>query len=468
MRIGNFEIIAKLGEGGMGEVFKGLDLMLDRPVAIKTLRPELSARRDIVERFRSEAIALAKLNHPNIATLYSFSCEDGKYYMVMEFVAGEPLDHLMARLRKLSWPDAVNLACQALEGLAHAHQAGIVHRDIKPSNMMLTKEGRLKLMDFGIARILQTARMTKTGNLIGTLEYMSPEQIQGRDVDPRSDLYSLGVVLFEMLAGRLPFQAQTDYDLIKQQVETPPPVLTRLAGQLPAPLNQIIMKSLAKRPDDRFPNARALNGALTGLANLAPNGQLNLQIKPILAPSPGTSPQASAASLGSGGHLLASNADLERSSIPERMARPEQSKGNNSRFFQRGFQLIRQNPGIAILVVLSGIAMALVAAAWYLPSTQAPSVSPARQALAPETVSPVAPQTAQHASPVDHPSPPQTIQSPAFLKPPGPVARQPVSPPPPVARRKPLPSRPVPRENTPSLPPQGPAPGGGGGWTIRK
>ncbi len=223
--IGDFELVAKIGEGGMGEVFKGRDTMLERDVAIKSLRPEFAARADILERFRTEAVALARLNHPNIAGVYRFFRHADQYYMVMEFVAGETLDQLVARRGALPWEEAIRYAIAALSGLEHAHRAGVVHRDIKPANMMVAVDGSLKLMDFGIARILEKMRLTRSGHLIGTLEYMSPEQVQGRDVDARSDLYSLAVVLFELLTGRVPFSKGTDFEIMKAQIEEPPPPL---------------------------------------------------------------------------------------------------------------------------------------------------------------------------------------------------------------------------------------------------
>ncbi|MDD1632188.1 MAG: serine/threonine protein kinase, partial [Methylococcaceae bacterium] len=181
--IGNYRILKKLGEGGMGEVFMGEDIMLERKVAIKVLRPELSQREDILQRFRSEAVALGRLNHPNIATVYTFAKDGEHYYLAMEFVNGEPLDTVINKRGKLIWQDAVCYTCDALAGLEHAHRLNVIHRDIKPANIMLTHTGGVKLVDFGIARILEQARQTRTGYLIGTLEYISPEQVQGLDVD---------------------------------------------------------------------------------------------------------------------------------------------------------------------------------------------------------------------------------------------------------------------------------------------
>src|SRR5262245_43821565 len=245
--VGSYKITDKIGEGGMGTVFRGIDVMLEREVAIKMLRPELSRQPSIVERFRSEAVTLAKLNHPNIATLYSFIREGDDFFMVMEFVRGETIDEVLRKRGAMPSDHAIKLFCQALDGIDHAHAMGIIHRDIKPSNMMLTDSGTLKVMDFGIARVLGTARMTKQGNIVGTIEYMSPEQVRGQETDARSDIYSLGILLYEMLTGRVPFASDSEYDLMKMQIEdeTQPP--REFSAQIPEGVERAIMRSLAKR-----------------------------------------------------------------------------------------------------------------------------------------------------------------------------------------------------------------------------
>lgn len=269
--IQNFRLVEKLGEGGMGEVFLGLDVMLEREVAVKALRPELMSRPDIVERFRSEAIALAKLNHPNIAMLYSFINFEEQFFMVMEYVPGETLGHHLQRQGTMHWAEAARLICQVLRGIEHAHQMGIIHRDIKPANIILTADGIPKLMDFGIARILQTARLTQVGQLVGTLEYISPEQVEGKETDSRSDLYSLGAVFYEMLTGQLPFKKNTDYELIKAQIEESPTAPGRIISDIPSRLEKTVLRMLHKNPEKRFPSATACLTELEYILSLTPS-----------------------------------------------------------------------------------------------------------------------------------------------------------------------------------------------------
>jgi serine/threonine protein kinase len=273
--IGNYKIEQKLGEGGMGEVYRGVDMMLEREVAIKFLRPELASQSQVVERFRSEAVTLAKLNHPNIATLFNFMRQGDSFIMVLEFVRGVSLDNVIQQRGAIPVDQAVPIFCQVLDGIQEAHNYGIIHRDIKPANMMLTEKGTLKVLDFGIARILGTARMTRQGNIIGTIEYMSPEQVRGFETDARSDIYSLGMLLYEMLTGRCPFDMQNEFELMKAQIEHYPVPPRSLNPAIPEVVEQAIWKSIAKDPAQRFQNAsefRAflLNAGFTATGRLEP------------------------------------------------------------------------------------------------------------------------------------------------------------------------------------------------------
>src|SRR5262245_60039063 len=262
--IGSYKVLEKIGEGGMGAVYKGVDLMLEREVAVKALRPELARQPDVVERFRAEAVTLAKLNHPNIATLYSFLRQGDDYFMVMEFVFGETLDSVLKRAGGMPVDRATTLFCQALEGIEHAHKMGIIHRDIKPSNMMLTHTGSIKVMDFGIARVLGTARMTRQGNVVGTVEYMSPEQVRGQETDARSDIYSLGILLYEMLTGRVPFSDPSEYELMKRQIEERPPAPGEFHPGIPVVVESAVLRALSKDPADRFQTAEAMRMSVLG------------------------------------------------------------------------------------------------------------------------------------------------------------------------------------------------------------
>lgn len=253
--IGNYKIEEKLGEGGMGAVYKGVDTMLDREVAIKALRPELASQTSIVERFRSEAVTLAKLNHPNIAALYTMFRQGEELYMVLEFVRGETLDTILQKRGALPAEEAIPVFCQVLDGIDHAHEFGIVHRDIKPANIMLTENGKLKVLDFGIARLLGSARMTRAGNIIGTLEYMAPEQVKGQETDARSDIYALGMMLYEVLTGKTPFDTENEFELMKLQTEETPKSPREINPDIPEEVEAAIMTAIAKNPDERFQTA---------------------------------------------------------------------------------------------------------------------------------------------------------------------------------------------------------------------
>lgn len=258
-----YRIVRELGAGAMGAVYEAVDTLTERPVAMKVLRAELARQPELIERFRSEAVTLARLNHPNIALLYDFFLEGGDYYMAMEFVRGKSLEKMIQQERCLDANLAGSIMRQTLDGLAHAHSMGVLHRDIKPGNIIVTEDMRVKVADFGIARVLGSSRMTRTGRIIGTLEYISPERIQGDEADPRSDLYAAGVVLYEMLTGRLPFTGTTDFELIKAHMEQLPPPLGQVLGSnAVANWDAIIARAMAKSPAERFQTADEFSQAL--------------------------------------------------------------------------------------------------------------------------------------------------------------------------------------------------------------
>ncbi len=261
-QIANYRIVEKLGEGGMGVVYKAMDESLDRTVAIKALSSELSHDPQLVERFRTEAKAQAHLNHTNIATLYSFVVQGGDCFMVMEFVEGESFDQMIRRRGPVPYQEAIPLFKQALLGLGFAHRMGIIHRDIKPGNMMVNRNGIVKVMDFGIAKVMGGRRLTRTGTQMGTVYYMSPEQIRGATLDVRSDIYALGVMLYEMLTAHLPFEGENDFQVMSDHVNTPPPPPSRFYPYLPKGVENAALKALEKDPNARFQSVEEFGAAL--------------------------------------------------------------------------------------------------------------------------------------------------------------------------------------------------------------
>jgi eukaryotic-like serine/threonine-protein kinase len=260
-RLGDYEILGILGAGGMGKVYKVRNTISDRVEAMKILLPDLAGQKDLADRFLREIKVLASLNHPNIASLRTALTLDNQLVMIMEFVDGVTLS---SRLHQGAIPPAlaVKYIDQVLDALSYAHKQNIIHRDIKPANMMLTPDGSVKLMDFGIARSASDRSLTMTGTTLGSLNYMPPEQVKGDPADNRSDLYSLGVSLYEMVTGQLPFQADSNYAMMAAHLqEVPKPPIVLRPG-IPQALNQIIIMALAKDPGQRFQSADAFRGAL--------------------------------------------------------------------------------------------------------------------------------------------------------------------------------------------------------------
>lgn len=260
--IGKYKIVEHLGRGGMAEVYKGYQETLDRHVAIKLMHSFLADDQDFLSRFKREARAMAALNHPNIVGVYDFDIESDAYYIVMEYVGGgtlkEKLEALAQQGERLSLAQAVQIVLEIADALAYAHSRGMVHRDIKPANIMLTENGRAVLTDFGIAKMLSGPSYTATGAMIGTPAYMSPEQGLGRPGDERSDLYSLGVLFFQMATARLPFDADTPLAVVLKHVNDPIPEPTTINSQLPPAIEAVILKAMAKEPKERFQSAHEM------------------------------------------------------------------------------------------------------------------------------------------------------------------------------------------------------------------
>jgi serine/threonine protein kinase len=271
-----YRIDELLGQGGMSAVYKATDPNLKRVVAIKIIHPHLSNDSDFVKRFEEEATAVAQLRNPGIIQVFDFNRDDDVYYMVLEFVPGETLQEHLARLhdsgRKLAIKSAIEYVAEVCDALDYAHQRGMIHRDIKPANLMLNVTGQVILMDFGIAKIVGGQRHTATGAVVGTAMYMSPEQIRGTHVDSRTDIYSLGVTLFEMVSGRPPFEADSAMTLMMMHVNDPVPDPKELNPEVPDDLVAVIRKALAKDPNARFQTAAQMAAALRNVLGRIKSG----------------------------------------------------------------------------------------------------------------------------------------------------------------------------------------------------
>jgi len=258
---GRYRLERPLGHGGMASVFLARDTELDRAVALKLLAENLGGDESVRRRFVREARLAARLSHPNVVSVFDAGEDDGRPYIVMEYVDGENLAELLARRGRIPPDEARGLALQAAQGLAHAHAAGLVHRDVKPQNLILRNDGTLKIADFGIARAAETTSLTQAGTVLGTAAYLSPEQALGEEVTPATDVYSLGVVLYELLSGRPPFQVETFDDLAhRPEMEVAP--VHELAPEVPRDLEDVVMHCLARNPEYRPRDGSALAAEL--------------------------------------------------------------------------------------------------------------------------------------------------------------------------------------------------------------
>ena len=277
--IGEYKIIEKVGQGGMGEVYKAEHLKLGQTVAIKMLSPEYSENESMRRRFLNEARIQAKFTHPNVVNIHNFFETNNRTYLVMEFVKGETLDDVLRRRGILQIEEALDISYEVINALAFMHSKGVIHRDIKPSNIMFTEDGKVKVTDFGIAKSLnENTRHTKTG-VVGSIDYISPEQILGEKTTVATDIYSLGITLYKMLTGRSPFKGTTDYAIMKSRLEDkpiPPSSYNRLISKS---LNKAILKAISRDPEDRYKSLSALSQSLRSVSKNKDN-RLDLSFLP--------------------------------------------------------------------------------------------------------------------------------------------------------------------------------------------
>jgi serine/threonine protein kinase len=266
--VDKFEIKEQIGQGGMATVYKAFDTTLRRTVALKTLLPNLAADSELVQRFHREAVTAANLKHPHIVVIYEVATYEGQDYIVMEFLKGVTVGEEIKRLGTLPLPRVCKILSQLASALDYAHSQGLIHRDIKPGNVILGDDDHATLTDFGLVKATTAGvQLTQAGTTVGTLEYMSPEQVVGDEIDYRSDIYSLGVLVYEMLVGRLPYAGPTPIEVLQNLVYEPPTPPRQVKPDVPPQVEQVLLKTLAKRPEERYQRAgemaRAFEQALT-------------------------------------------------------------------------------------------------------------------------------------------------------------------------------------------------------------
>ncbi|MDR6225935.1 protein kinase domain-containing protein [Desmospora profundinema] len=269
---GRYEIIQRVGGGGMAVVYLAIDQMLERRVAVKVMNDSLSHDQDFIRRFHREAKAAGSLSHPNVVNVYDVGREGDTHYMVMELIKGTSLMETIESRGFIPAEETAHIAIQILEGLGHAHENGIVHRDVKPHNIMATHDGRYKVMDFGVSRLARASTITQTGSVMGSVHYFSPEQAKGAETSSASDLYSLGVVLYEMVTGRLPFDSDEAIAIALKHLQQPVPDPRTIRPELPEPLCQVIFRAMEKDPQDRYQSAQEMIADLKAFLGGQPLG----------------------------------------------------------------------------------------------------------------------------------------------------------------------------------------------------
>src|SRR6185437_10134606 len=279
----DYEIQGLLGKGGMGRVYRVRNVISNRVEAMKVLLADVAAEAELGDRFIGEIRTLARLDHPNIAKFHTAFKFENQLVMLMELVEGFTLSD-RGKEGPVPLDEILSYASQTLSALSYAHQNGVIHRDIKPSNIMVTPHGVVKLMDFGIAKSTFEPLLTRPGTTMGSMLYMSPEQVRGMTVDARSDIYSVGVLLYELTAGRRPFEAENTYAILEAQLNATPQAPIELNQALPKPLNDIIMTALAKEPMQRFQTAEAFRNALESIRGRAPAAQAGSPSKLVTQP----------------------------------------------------------------------------------------------------------------------------------------------------------------------------------------